>query len=111
VNLCVEKKPELCPNDWILQHDNAPANKVLSVKQFLAQNSITEIKHPPPSPDFAPNDMSLFPKTKSALKGRIFRDTEHIQKNVTTALKDIPEQEFQKRFRQWQHRWAMCIAA
>jgi hypothetical protein len=29
------KRPELWPSDWILHHDNAPANKVLSVKQFL----------------------------------------------------------------------------
>jgi hypothetical protein len=26
------KWPELWPNDWILHHDNAPANKALSVK-------------------------------------------------------------------------------
>jgi hypothetical protein len=35
------------------------------------------------------------PKIKSALKGRIFQDTEDIQKNVTMALKAIPHQEFQ----------------
>jgi len=28
----------------------------------------------------APNDFCLFPKTKSVLKGRRFRDTEDIQK-------------------------------
>jgi hypothetical protein len=31
------KRPELWPNDWILHHDNVPAHKALSVKQFLAQ--------------------------------------------------------------------------
>jgi hypothetical protein len=31
------QRPELWPNDWILYHDNVPANKALSVKQFLAQ--------------------------------------------------------------------------
>jgi hypothetical protein len=29
-------RPELWPNDWILRHDNVPAHKALSVKQFLA---------------------------------------------------------------------------
>jgi hypothetical protein len=29
------QRPELLPNDWILHHDNAPAHRVLSVKQFL----------------------------------------------------------------------------
>jgi hypothetical protein len=35
------KRPELWPNDWILHHDNAPAHKVFSVRQLLAQKSIT----------------------------------------------------------------------
>jgi hypothetical protein len=30
---------------------------------------------------------------------------------VTTALKAIPQLEFQKYFQQWQHRRAKCIAA
>jgi hypothetical protein len=29
------KRPELWPSDWILHHDNTPAHKTLSVKQFL----------------------------------------------------------------------------
>jgi hypothetical protein len=70
------RKPELSPNNWILHHDNAPAHKTLSVKQFLAQKSITEIEHPPCSLDFAPNDFCLFLNVKSALKGRRFQDTD-----------------------------------
>jgi hypothetical protein len=37
------KSPKLWLNDWILHHDNAAAHKMLSVKQFLAQKSITEM--------------------------------------------------------------------
>jgi hypothetical protein len=37
------KRPELWPNDRILYHDSAPAHKALSVKQFLAQNSINKM--------------------------------------------------------------------
>jgi transposase len=74
------KRPELWPNDRILRHDNAPAHKALSVKQFLVQKSITKMEHPYYSPDLAPNDLWLFPKIKSALKGRKFQDVESIQK-------------------------------
>jgi hypothetical protein len=56
------KGPELWPSDWILHHDNAPAHKVLSVKQFLAQKSITEMEHPSCSSYLAPDDFWLFPK-------------------------------------------------
>jgi hypothetical protein len=37
------KMSERLHNDWILHHDNAPAQKALSVKHFLAQKSITEM--------------------------------------------------------------------
>jgi hypothetical protein len=95
------KRPELWPNDWIRLHNNAPSYKVLSVKNFLAKNSITELEHPSCSPDLALNDCCLFPKTNSSLKGRTFQDTEDIQENVTMALKAIPQQEFQKCLHQW----------
>jgi hypothetical protein len=55
----------------------------------------------------APNDFWLFLKIKSALKGQRFQDTEDIKKRVKMTLKDIPQEEFQKRFQQW----ATCIAA
>jgi hypothetical protein len=76
---CEYKIPELWPNDWIPHNDNAPADKALSVKQFMSQKTITEIKHQPYSPYLAPNDFRLFPKIKSALKGRKFKDIENIQ--------------------------------
>jgi histone-lysine N-methyltransferase SETMAR len=56
------KGPELWPNDWILHYDSAPAQNALDVKHFLAQKSITELEHPPFSPDLSPNDFWLFPK-------------------------------------------------
>jgi hypothetical protein len=67
VKLCIEKGLNLGPtNDWILHNDKAPAHKALSVKQFLAQKSITEIEHPPYSSDLPPKDLWLLPKIKSA---------------------------------------------
>jgi hypothetical protein len=53
------KRPELWPNHWILHHDNAPAHKVLSVKQLLAQTLNTEREHPLFSPVLALNDFWL----------------------------------------------------
>jgi hypothetical protein len=52
------KRPELWSNDWILLHNNAPAHKVLSVEQFVAQESITEMGYTSCSYflDLAPNN-------------------------------------------------------
>jgi histone-lysine N-methyltransferase SETMAR len=72
---------EIWSNGWILLHENAPAHKALSVKYFLAQKLITEMEHPPYSPDLALNDFWLFPNIKSSLKGRRFQDTEDIKKS------------------------------
>jgi hypothetical protein len=60
---------ELWFNDWILHHDNAQAHKELSVEQFMAQKSITEMEHLPYSSDLAPNYLWPFLKIKYALKG------------------------------------------
>jgi hypothetical protein len=38
------------------------------------------MKHPPAYPDLIPTDFWLFPKIKSALKGRIFQDIYGIQR-------------------------------
>jgi transposase len=57
---------ELWPNDWIVHHNNAPAHKALSVKEFLAKEYTTEIDQPTYSPDLVPKGFWLFPKLKSA---------------------------------------------
>jgi hypothetical protein len=36
LKLCIE----LCPNDWILHHDNAPAHKALSVSFWPKTNGL-----------------------------------------------------------------------
>jgi hypothetical protein len=63
------KRHELWPNDRILHHDSVPAQKALSVKQCLAQKSITQMEHTPFSRDLALNDFWLYPEIKSAAKG------------------------------------------
>jgi hypothetical protein len=52
----------------------------LSVKQFVAQKSNTAMEHPLCTPDLTLNDFWLFIKINSALKVRIFQDTEVIKK-------------------------------
>ena len=54
-------------DDWVLQHDNAPAHTALSFREFLAKKNIPLLPHPPYSPDLAPCDFYLFPKLKLKL--------------------------------------------
>jgi len=59
-------------NNLFHLHDNAPAHRLLFVKDFLAKNSVTTLEHPPHSPELAAVDFYLFPRLKSALKRRHF---------------------------------------
>jgi hypothetical protein len=66
------------------------------------------MEHPPYSSDQALDDLGLFPKIRSALKGWRYQDTENIQKKkkkVMTELKDILQQEFQKCFNGGSNVW------
>jgi hypothetical protein len=69
------------------------------------------MEHPPYSPDLAPVDFYLFPRLKSALKGRRFCDATDIIKNETDELKRLSQSGFQKCFQQLHSRWQMCIFA
>jgi histone-lysine N-methyltransferase SETMAR len=94
------KTPELCPDQWILHHDDAPLHDALRVCEFLAKKSIARMGHPSYSPDLAPCEFWLFPKLKNVLKEQRFADIPDIQCNVTL-LRDIPENDFQDCFQQW----------
>jgi len=86
------KRPEKWRDgDWILHHDNAPANTSNLVKQFLAKHSTAQLQQPPYSPDLAPCDFFLFPRLKKDLKGRRVEATEDIKRNSTKTLLDIPK--------------------
>jgi hypothetical protein len=65
----------------------------------------------PYSPDLAPSDFSLFMKIKEMLKGRHFDDIDDIRSNVMTALKVIPQNQFQNCFEGWTRHWHQCIAS
>ena len=87
------------------------AHDALRVCEFLAKNCITEMDHPPYSPDLVPCNFWLFPKLKNALKGQRFADLSDIKSNVKTLLRGILENNFQDSFRQWHHRLTKCITS
>jgi hypothetical protein len=68
------------------------------VKDFLPKNDVTTLKHLPYSPELAAADFSVFPRMKSALKGRRFCDATDVIKNVTEGLKRLSQIGFQECF-------------
>jgi len=56
------KRPQKWQNqNLIIHHDNAPAHRSFKVSQFLTNNNMTVIPHPPYSPDLAPVTFSSSP--------------------------------------------------
>jgi transposase len=71
------KRPELRHNHNWLHHDTAPAHTSLKTTEFVTNNNMVIIPHPPYSLDLAPYDFALFPKLKMKLKGRRFESVWH----------------------------------
>jgi hypothetical protein len=83
----------------------------LRTHDILAKTSIIKMTHPPYSPDLASCDFWLFPKLRNALNGQRFADNPDIQRNMTTLLRGILENDFQDCFWQWHHHLTKCIAS
>jgi len=109
--LCTGHRPEKwCSGNWILHHDNAPAHRAVTTKEFLVKHNILSLPHLPYSPDLAPCDF-LFLQQKKTMKGRRFDDIEEVQANMMRQMRDITKSDFQRCFRQWQECWNKCIQA
>jgi histone-lysine N-methyltransferase SETMAR len=81
-----EKRPELVGN-FILHQDNAPPHKARIVTEFLVEQGIETLRHPPYSPDLVPSDFWLFDTLKLSLQGRQFPS----RSAVYQSLKHIPK--------------------
>jgi hypothetical protein len=95
-------------NTWFFHHDNAPSHTSTAVREFLAQNNITMLPHPPYSPDLASCDFVFFPKLETHLKRHHFWTVENIQAATMRAL-NISSEDFFHCYEEWQQRWNHSI--
>jgi len=88
----------------------APAHRSVVVKDFLEKN-MTTLEYPPYSPNLTPTDFYLFPRLKSAWKGRRFCDDVGIIKNATEGLKRYSQNGFQECFQHLYSNQQKCTYA
>ena len=93
----------------MLHHDNASSYKAMKTREFLEENGLEELPHPPYSPDLAPCDFWLFLCIKKYLKGRIFSSNEEVELALSDILGDIEESEFMQALDRWFYRMDRCI--
>lgn len=93
-----------------LQHDNAPCHKAKLVTDFLSQEKVKTVPHPPYSPDLAPCDFFLFPRLKKYLTGRRYGSRAALGSGVYQCLMGIPIKDYERAFQQWIKRLKLCIS-
>ncbi|KAI6656250.1 hypothetical protein LOD99_11321 [Oopsacas minuta] len=93
----------------LLHHDNASAHTAAKTLDFLAENSVQLVSHPPYSPDLAPCDFFLFPTIKEKIRGVRFKSPEEARLEFEEALWSLPEEKWHSCFDSWFHRMQLCI--
>ena len=104
-----EKRGRTTVRDVMLHHDNAAPHKARIVTEYLHNERVELLPHPPYSPDLAPCDFFLFPRIKKELKGRRFDKVEHLARAVQAVVEGIPKEDYENSFQSWRNRLERCI--
>ncbi|CAH2016515.1 unnamed protein product [Acanthoscelides obtectus] len=85
----------------ILHQHNASSHTAQKTRQYLTEENVELLDHPPYSPDLSPNDFVTFPKIKNRLRSQRFQSPEE----AVDAFKNA----WKKCFENWFKRMQMCI--
>ncbi|CAH1956399.1 unnamed protein product [Acanthoscelides obtectus] len=94
----------------ILHQDNASSHTAQKTRQYLTEENVELLDHPPYNPDLSPNDFFTFPKIKNRVRGERFQSPEEAVDAFKNAVLDLPANEWSKCFEDWFERMQMCIS-
>jgi histone-lysine N-methyltransferase SETMAR len=86
-----------------------PTHTILKTTEFVTNNNMVIVPHPPYSTDLGPCDFTLFPKLKMKLMGQRFETVSDIQRELQAVLDSIKENDFHGASEAWKKRWDRCI--
>lgn len=92
-----------------LHHDNAPAHRSQVVLDYLSDQKVELVPHPPYSPDLAPCDFWLFPKLKAAMASKDYSSRIALGQDLGRLLKTITDSEWSHVFVTWKTRLQKCV--
>ena len=104
-----KRRPKTGLRCVFLRHDNAATHKRRDVKAFLKKEKVTELEHPPYSPDLSPCDFFLFPRVKKMLAGRRYKKRSALGSALYQCLLCIPKTDYAAAFRSWIERLELCV--
>lgn len=109
-NYYLKRRPKTGIRHICLIHDNAPAHKSKIVQDYLLQETINQLPHPPYSPDLSPCDFFLFPRLKKMLSGRRYNSRNALGSAIYQCLNSIPKADYFSAFRSWIARLEKCVS-
>ena len=104
-----KKRPDKRRHNFALHQDNARPHVSRMTTDFLRDQKISIIEHPPYSPDLAPADFFLFPRLKKIMRGTCYRDDEQVRRAVCRVLAQISEDGLLAAFQEWVKRLERCV--
>lgn len=107
-----QKRPQMWKDkSFLIHHDNASPHSSFMTQQKINKWGLTQLPHPPNSPDIAPCDYGFFPKLKAALRGRRFQTVKQLQQEVRRILLSWKPQVFNDILHEMVGRWQKVCAA
>ena len=78
--------------------------------EYLKQEKVVALPHPPDSPDLAPCDFFLFPRLKIHLAGRKYQMHKNLGWAIFQCLNCIPRKDYENAFENWIKRLKLCVS-
>ncbi len=103
----IRKNEKSSLTKYKLLHGNGSPHTHRDVVNYLEEEGIEIISHPPHSPDLVPCDFWLNDYIKSKLNDHT--NEESLAHEVSTIVKNIPINEFKKTFHKLLERMELCI--
>ena len=89
---------------------NASSHKAAIVREYLKQEKVVELPHPPYSPDLALCDFFLFPRLKKHLAGRKYQMRKNLGSAILQYMNSIPRKDYENAFENWTKRLKLCVS-
>ena len=105
-----KRRPATGSRGLCLIHDNAPSHKRVLVQDFLKEEKVVQLSHPPYSPDLSPIEVFLFPLLKKTLSGRRYEFQSALGSAIYQCLQGIPKKAYFSAFTEWISRLEKCVS-
>ena len=104
-------RPATGLSDLCLIHDNASAHKYVLVQDFLKDEKVVQLSHPPYSPDLSPCDFFPVSFTKETLSGLVVVMSleVHLSLQLTSVFRVFLKKAYFSAFTEWISRLEKCV--